>query len=258
MPTFAKPQLTESPFRWGATFDEMYQGLYRNRVAILTALGFYAEHDLLPPDVKLNSSGIPTKYEEEELRQIASALTEAAAASDTMSTAVLVATLLKVSKNASLFLKRELPAAVEWALESVYQRADEPPGTHWRDVWGDQVSSVPGEVEQPTQANIAKAASAALATIQETRKPGRNYNVADQILADQLGAIFRGSGRPIRRQTMPIMRHGKAVYVEGGGFYDFLELVLKPLQRYLKERQLAPVTVASIVRLVTDDFPPSS
>ena len=41
-------------------------------------------------------------------------------------------------------------------------------------------------------------------------------------------------------------------------FYDFLELVLKPLQRYLKERQLAPVTVASIVRLVTDDFPPSS
>ena len=256
MPTLAKPQLTESPFRWGATFDEMYQELCRNRVAILTALGFYAEHDLLPPDV--NSSGIPTKYEEEELRQIASALTEAAAASDTMSTAVLVATLLKVSKSANLFFRRELPAPVEWALACDYQRADEPSGTHWRDVWGDQVSSVPGEVEQPTQANIAKAASAALVTIQETRKPGRNYNVADQILADQLGAIFRGSGRPIRRQTMPIMRHGKAVYVEGGGFYDFLELVLKPLQRYLKERQLAPVTVASIVRLVTDDFPPSS
>ena len=54
------------------------------------------------------------------------------------------------------------------------------------------------------------------------------------------------------------MRDGEAVYVEGGGpFYEFLELVLKPLQRYLRERGLAPVTVATIVRLVTDDFPPA-
>ena len=89
-----------------------------------------------------------------------------------MSTAVLVATLLKVSKNANLFFRRELPAAVEWALACDYQRADEPPGTHWRDVWGDQVSSVPGEVEQPTQANIAKAARAALATITGNKKAG--------------------------------------------------------------------------------------
>ena len=61
MPTLAKPQLTESPFRWGATFNEMYQELFRTRVAILTILGLYSKHDLLPPDV--NSSGIPIKYE---------------------------------------------------------------------------------------------------------------------------------------------------------------------------------------------------
>jgi len=257
MPTLAKPQLTEAPFRWGATFDEMYRELCRNRGAILTALGFYAKHGRLPPDV--NSSAIPTKYEEEELRQVASALTEAAAASDIMPTAVLVATLLKVSKNPDLFFKRELPAPVEWAIACDYQRGDEPPGTNWRDVWGDQVSSVPGEVEQPTEASIAKAARAALATIQETRTPGRTYNVADQILADRMGEIFRGSGQPIRRHREPIMCHGEPVYVEGGGpFYEFLELVLKPLQRYLNERGLAPITVATIVRLVTDDFPPSS
>jgi hypothetical protein len=257
MPTLAKPQLTESPSAWGAASDKMYQELYRNRIAILTRLRFYEQHDLPPPDA--NSSTAPTNEEEAELRQIASALTVAAEASGFMSTAVLVATLQRVLKNPSLFLRRELPAAIEWALAGGYQRANEPPGTHWRDVLGDQVSRFPGEVEQPTESNIAKAASAALATIQETREPGRNYNVADQILAEQLGEIFRGSGQSIRRQTMPIMRHGKAVYVEGGGpFYDFLELVLKPLQRYLKERQLAPVTVASIVRLVTDDSPPSS
>jgi hypothetical protein len=133
---------------------------------------------------------------------------------------------------------------------------NEPQGTHWRDVWGDQVAAFPGEVEQPTDANISKAARAAIATIQESRKPGRTHNRADQILADRLGQIFRGSGQPIRRSNEPVMRDGKSVYVEGGGpFYRFLELVLKPLQRYLRERGLAPVTVATIVRLVTDDFP---
>ena len=51
------------------------------------------------------------------------------------------------------------------------------------------------------------------------------------------------------------MRRGEAVYVEGGPIYDFLELVLKPLRAYLRERHLAPVTTETIVRLITDDFP---
>jgi hypothetical protein len=45
---------------------------------------------------------------------------------------------------------------------------------------------------------------------------------------------------------------GEAVYVEGGPIYDFLELVLKPLRAYLRERHLAPVTTETIVRLITD------
>jgi hypothetical protein len=144
------------------------------------------------------------------------ASTVAAAASATMPTAVLVATLEKVSKKPSLFFARELPQPVEWAIADDYQRGDEPPGTHWRDVWGDQVATFPGEVEQPTDLNIAKAADAAIATIQKTRKAGRTYNRADQILAVRLGAIFRRSGRPIRRRREPVMRRGEAVYVEGG------------------------------------------
>src|SRR5258705_11631453 len=217
------------------------------------AVGFYAERDLPPPK---NSDETPTKDEEEELRQIASALTEAAATSATMPTAELVATLLKVSKRPSLFMARELPQSVEWAIANNYQRCDEPPGTHWRDVWGDQVATFPGEVEQPTEANIKKAAASALKQMQNGRKRGRTYNRANQILADRLGEIFRVSGQPIRRSNQPVMRHGEPVYVEGGGpFYDFLELVSKPLQRHLRGRGLAPVTVATIVRLVTEDFP---
>jgi hypothetical protein len=253
MPTLSKAQLIQPQSPWGAAFDRMYLDLCQDRVRILTALGFYAEHDLPPPQE--DSDAIPTQDEETELRQIASALTVAAAASEAMPTGVLVATLLKVSKKPSLFFARELPQPVEWAIANDYQRGDEPPGTHWRDVWGDQVAKFPGEVEQPTEPNIAKAANAAIARIQETRKAGRPYNQADQILADQLGTIFRLSGQPIRRGNEPIMRQGKLVFIEGGPVYDFLDLVLTPLRAYLHERGLAPGTTETIVRLITDDFP---
>jgi hypothetical protein len=256
MPTLAKAQLIEPESPWAAPSEKMYQELCRDRRLILTALGFYAKRDLPLPEE--DSEGVPTTEEERELLPIAGALAAAAVESTVMPTAVLVASLLKVSKKPSLFFTRELPAPVEWAIACDYQRGEEPLGTHWRDVWGDQVARFPGEVEQPTEANIAKAARAAIATIQESRKPGRTHNRADQVLADRLGEIFRGSGQPIRRRNEPVMRDDKVVYVEGGGpFYHFLELVLKPLQRYLRERGLLEVTVATIVRLVTDDFPPA-
>jgi hypothetical protein len=255
MPTLAKAQLIEPESPWGAPSEEMYQELCRDRRRILIALGFYEKRDLPVPEG--DSEGVPTTEEERELLPIAGALAAAAVESTVMPTAVLVASLLKVSKKPSLFFTRELPAPVERAIAGDYQRGYEQPGIHWRDVWGDQVARFPGEVEEPTEANIAKAARAAIATIQEFRKPGRTPNGANQILADRLGEIFRGSGKPIRRSNETVMRNGKVVYVEGGGpFHDFLELVLKPLQPYLWERGLQ-VTAATIVRLVTDGFPPA-
>jgi hypothetical protein len=113
-------------------------------------------------------------------------------------------------------------------------------------------------VEEPTEPNIAKAAAAAITRIQETRKAGRPYNAADQILAVRLGAIFRRSGHPIRRRREPVMRRDAVVYVESGPVYDFLELVLRPLRAHLRERGLAPVTTETIVRRITDDFPKAS
>ena len=107
MPTLSKAQLIETQSPWGAAFDRMYLELCRDRVRILSALGFFAERNLPTPEE--NSDAIPTPDEEEELRQIASALTVAAAASEVMSTSVLVATLLRVSKDPRLFVPRELP-----------------------------------------------------------------------------------------------------------------------------------------------------
>ena len=254
MPTLPKPQLTERESPWEAPYDQMYAELCRDRAPILMALGFYAEHDLPPPDK--NSTAPPTKDEGEELRQIGSALTVAAAASAEMSIGVLIETLKRVSKNPGLFLPRELPQPVEWAIAADYRRGEESPGTHWRDVWGDQTS--PREVEQPTELNIAKAAAAA-ARLQETQKAGRPYNQADKILAVRLGAIFRRSGQSIRRHREPVMRQGKVIYIEGGGpIHDFLELVLKPLRAHLHKKLLAPVTTETIVRRITEDFPKAS
>jgi hypothetical protein len=51
------------------------------------------------------------------------------------------------------------------------------------------------------------------------------------------------------------MRYGELTFVEVGPFYDFLNLVLKPLQHYLSENRLPPVTVASIVRYATEGSP---
>ena len=68
------------------------------------------------------------------------------------------------------------------------------------------------------------------------RVPGWNCSAvsAAEILANQSGDIFRRSGQPIRRRREPVMRKGKPAYVEGGGpFYDFLELVLKPLVAHI-------------------------
>jgi hypothetical protein len=253
MPTLPKAQLTESETPWLEIWDRMYRGLSPNRGPILTALGFYAEHDLPVPGIDL--VGNPTQAEEAELGPIATALTIAAEASEVMSSGTLIATLKKVLKSPSLFFSGQLPAAVEWEIVGNYQRSDEKPRTHWRDVWGDQPALFEGQVEVPTALNIARAAKSAVSRIQNVRRRGRPYNPANRILADRLGGIFRPNGRPISRHREKDVRHDKLVYVESGPFYDFLHLVLPPLQRHLRERGLAPVTVDTIVRLVTEDYP---
>jgi hypothetical protein len=110
-------------------------------------------------------------------------------------------------------------------------------------------------VEVPSDLNIARAAVAAIGRAQSTKKRGgRTPNPANRILADGLGEIFRRSGQRITRRRLPITRRGKTAFIEGGPFYDFLRLVLPPLQAYLRKRKFAPVTIDTIVRIATDQF----
>jgi hypothetical protein len=245
MPTLSKPQLFERESPWLRESDRFLQELCRKGVPILARLNYYAERGLPVPEAEQLEALV--QDEETELKRIAGALTFAAEASEELPAAKLIATLRQVSRNPSLLRLGQLPAAVEWAIACHYQRCDEKPGTHWPDVWGDQP-----EAELPTDANIAKAALAAIARIQSTRKRGRRPNAANQVLADRLGEIFRQSGQRITRHRHPEMRHGKVISIESGPFYEFLGLVLPPLQAYLRERGLAPVTIDTIVRLATE------
>jgi hypothetical protein len=250
MPTLSKPQLFERESPWRRESDRFLQELCRKGVPILARLNYYAERDLPVPEA--DQLEVLVQDEEIELKRIAGALTFAAEASEELADAIVIATLKEVSRNPSLLRLGPLPPPVECDIARNYQRGDEKPGTHWRDVWGDQPAIFGGLVEVPTDANIGRAAFAAIAKRQRARKRGRRPNAANQVLAEHLGEIYRQSGQRITRHRHPEMRHGKLVFVESGPFCDFLSLVLPPLQAYLRERGLAPVTIDTIVRLATE------
>jgi hypothetical protein len=252
MPTLSKPELIERQSPWDEASEQFYQELCLNRVPILVSLGYYEERNLPVPE--LGHEEMLSRDEETEIKSIAGALTQAADASEILPRAVLIATLKQASKEPCLFRHGQLPESVEWAIARTDQRADEKPGTRWQDVWSGKLAFPEGKAEAPTELSIAKAAVTAIDWIESTKSRGRPPNVANQILADELGEIFRRSGQRIVRRRVPIDRYDEAVIVEGGPFYDFVALVLPPLQAYLSRRRLPPVTIDTIVRLATEGF----
>jgi hypothetical protein len=253
MPTLAKPELIERESPWLEEFDRFYQELCLNKVRILESLGYYEENDLPVP--KLDQAGeLSEEEEEEEIKPIARALTVAAGASQVLPGAKLLATLKRVSKDPACWQQGRFPEEVELAIARTYQRGDENPGTHWYDVWRGKLAFPEEQIEVPTDLNIAKAALAAVGPIRSTKSRGRPPNLANQIIADELGAIFRRRGQQIVRKRLPVERHGKTAYIEGGPFYEFLGLVLPPLQAYLQKWKLSPVTIDTIVRIATEGY----
>jgi hypothetical protein len=250
MPTLYKAQLVEPETPMVEILDRMATGLMPNAREILDSLDYYNEHNFEIPD----SESELTAGEQQGLEPVVGALVEAAVVSVRMVPGPLVATLDKIAKKPHLFFESELPAAVQWELANDYQRDDEKPGTFGMDIWGGEEVVSGYQFQRPIEANIRKAAEAALGRIEEQRAAGRPHNHANAIIALRLGTIFRSSGQSIARRRQPEMRCGKLVFVEGGPFYDFLELVLPTLNRYLNEQGRSPVTTETVVRLVTKGF----
>jgi hypothetical protein len=248
MATHHKAQLIEAEPPMVEILERMAGGLAPNARQILDSLGYYNEHDWQIP----SQGSDLTKQEQQELEPIIRALAEAAATSVRMRSGVLISTLKKAAKKPSLHLDGQLPAAVQWEIAANYRRGEEKAGTYCMDIWGNEQTICEDPLETPTEANIKRAAEAAIARIQECRTSGRPPNSANAIIALQLGIIFRSSGQPVARRRQPHMSGKKLVFIEGGPFYDFLGLVLPTLNRYLREQQCPPVTPETVVRFVTE------
>ncbi len=247
MPTIHKAQLTEPETPMPEIWDRMFEGLIPNARPILDSLGYYVERDLQVPGQESELTG----DEKKELEPIARVLMEAAAISVRMRDGVLVSALDKVAKDPSIFFDVQLPAAAQWEIAKTYQRGGERPGSFCMDIWGDDQTVCVYRRAAPTEANIGKAAEAARRLIKKQQSSGRPTNQANRIVADGLGTIFRSSGHSIVRRWMPTDRlfNNKIIYGEKGPFHSFLELVLPPLNMYLREQRLPSVTIESVVRL---------
>jgi hypothetical protein len=250
MPTLYEPEVTEPETPMRDILDRMSKGLVKNARPILDALGYYAERDLQIPSQESEL----TEGEKQELDPIVTALIEAAVISVRMKDGVVIATLNKIAKNPSVFFDGQPPGAVQWEMAKDYQRGDEKPGTFAMDIWGNEQTTCAYPLETPTEANIKRAAEAASRRVKKGQASGRPFNQANAIIAYRLGTIFRMSGHSIVRRRWPKMSGRKLIYVEGGPFYEFLELVLPPLKLFLREQRRPPVTIGSVVRLVTVEF----
>lgn len=253
MPTHHKAQLEESATPMLGIWEYIAIELYSRARTILAELNYYAQRDLADPSSE--ESGELTEDEKEELGRLVRVLMDAAIASEAMPDRVLIATLRKIARDPSCFCLVETPAAVQWEMAADYKRGDEKPGTFALDIWGSEQTRCDAyRIETPAEPNIRRAALASLYRFKLSRRQGRPHNCANQLLAERLGAIFRSTGRTIKRRREPVaMAKGRLVYAEKGSFKEFLELVLPPLQEFLRVRGLSPVTVDSVVRLAKQE-----
>jgi hypothetical protein len=255
MPRYYKPQLVEFEVPWLDIWELMEAGLRPHARRILDMLGFYVERDLRIP-----SARIPLDADEEsEFNFILLKLTEAAIENQGISPAVWAATLKKLVESPTVRVDG-LPGIIQWELARVYRRADERPGTYAMDIWGNETTEVWSDRKKSTRiirgdpipGNVARAAQMLLDRL--TVASGRPYNRANELLAEAFGPIFRRSGQPTARKRkathlIKINQHFYYSYAEDGPYYEFLRLVVSPLNAFLVERGFQVVTVESIVRL---------
>ena len=248
MPTKYRPVLEEVEARWLDIWELVFSGLLTQRWEILSALDFCSRHDL---DARVH---MPFPEEWAELARLATILTKAGVVSQMIPDGVLVASLEKIIEEPDPALLETLGGELEWLLAGNYRRGPEEPGRFSFDIIGGKQIKAPYIYGLPTRENLCAAAQRALRVVKARRSSGRPKNEATQILADELGPMFRARGVRIRRGRRKEIREraGELVifYGEDGPFHQFLDMVLAPLREFLAERDLAPVTTSTIVRLV--------
>ncbi|MEA2908446.1 MAG: hypothetical protein QOJ15_527 [Bradyrhizobium sp.] len=243
MPTKYKPQLHHVGFDWCNQSDQFYDDLVARKTQILEKSGFCREYGHPGP-------GIVESEADELIRELAGRISLAAAIKvDAGFKAVnrLISTLEAVEKDPSLILTHDLEPEALGMLGLHYQRVDEPPGTFWFDV--DRQVNDP----RPEPTRVSRAASMAMLSLKSEAKSGRPADKVIEFLAVNFRAIFLRYNDSITRHSVAT---GSASQTEAGPFFEFLELVLTPLNRFFvslpKHYGAAPVSAAYVARMAVE------
>jgi hypothetical protein len=232
-------------------WSKFYGELEKQGVRILQSAGFYEMHDIKP-----SVAVADRKYVGEEkvaLESVATALTIAANCAHRTAPGVVAAWLVAVRQKPTLFNSKDLPPEAFDAIAAHYRRGTEPPGTHLQDVFSRRRIKFLEGRRRATPSNIARAAQAALVALPRPR--GRPQNTGNWLAAEYLAAAYRSlGGRRIVRHQTTMDLGSKALVVDDGPFYHFLELVIGPLQNHLKAHRLPAVTIETIERIATEQF----
>jgi hypothetical protein len=232
---------------WDGLWKQFYLEIEEHAVPILHAAGFYENHDIEPsaPSARLGDE------EKDALERVVTALTIAANCAHRTPPRLMAAWLKAVSRRPELFRSEGLPPEALEAIAAHYRRGTESSGEHIQDVFSSRRIRFPGRKLRPTSRNIARAAQAALASLQRPR--GRPQNVANYTAAEYLASTYRFlSGRRIARHQTTVDLGFKRLVIEDGPFHEFLEAVIGPLQKHLKTYGLPTVTIETIERIVAE------
>lgn len=225
MPTTYKPQLNHASFRWSETSDKFLQELTAQRAAILELSGFNEEFRDSSGSVSCSAASEGDAF----LLELSGILALAAAIkvdAGKKATNQVIATLRAIEKAPNLILKTGVEPESLAMVAANYQRGDEVPGTYWFDVDGS------GDQSPPDLQQVVKAARGAIAKLESDRQTGRPEDLVLSFLGDSLLRCYLRFNAVASRHSIAASSDG--AQVEAGPFFEFLTIVIGPLNQYFK------------------------
>ena len=221
MPTVQKPQLDHVSFPWHEQSDQFHKELDVRRAEIFERSGFNREfgNPSNPPSINQEQEGVAF------ILPLSGILSQAAAIkmdAGYKPANKVIATLKSIKKNPSLVLNASVEPEALAMVASNYQRAEEKPGTFWSDV------DRPDD-DVPDPQRVRKAVSVAIKKLSPRR--GQPRDVMLDFLGDKLLACFRRFNLTAGRHSVAV--DGDRAQAEAGPFFDFLTLVIAPLNGFL-------------------------
>jgi len=246
MPTKYKPQLNHVGFDWSNQSNQFHQDLLAIETEILEKSGFCAMYGWLDHAIVHGEA-------RELIRELSGIISLAAAIrmdAGFKAPNKLIATLEAVEKNPSLIFTHTLEPEALYTLALHYQRADERPGTWWWDV--DRPENAP----LPEPERVRQAASSAIVALKSEAGPGRPKDTATEYLAVKTREIYLRYNLSVTRHSELSSTDGMLCQVEAGPFFDFLELLLAPLNRFFaslpKHYYAGPISPAFVARMAVE------